>query len=157
MRDLEIIANREPTVVSILLRTAIIILLTLTPLAASGAALRIQDPEKFCDEFFANVSGFKPEEMATKIATSVGRPNSVADLEKALKILDDKKIDYAKKVVDREFGGALRQIVYYVYVDGLDFLYFRFNFKMSSTGWILANFNFRNETNELFPKDFNER
>jgi hypothetical protein len=27
---------------------------------------------------------------------------------------------------------------------------------MTSTGWILANFNFKSETNELFPKDFVE-
>jgi hypothetical protein len=25
---------------------------------------------------------------------------------------------------------------------------------VTSTGWILANFNFKTETNELFPKDF---
>jgi hypothetical protein len=28
---------------------------------------------------------------------------------------------------------------------------------MTSTGWILANFSFKDETNELFPKDFTER
>ena len=33
----------------------------------------------------------------------------------------------------------------------------RFNFKMSKDGWILANFNFKSETNELFPKDFVDR
>jgi hypothetical protein len=53
--------------------------------------------------------------------------------------------------------GALRQIVYYSYLEGLGFVYFRFNFKMTSTGWILANFSFKDETNELFPKDFTER
>jgi hypothetical protein len=73
-----------------------------------------------------------------------------------MKILDNKRIDFSKKVIDKEIGGALRQIMYYVYVEDVGFLYFRLNFKMTSTGWILANFTFKSETNELFPKDFTQ-
>jgi hypothetical protein len=36
-------------------------------------------------------------------------------------------------------------------------MYFRFNFKMSSGGLILVNFTFKDETTELFPKDFVDR
>jgi hypothetical protein len=30
----------------------------------------------------------------------------------------------------------------------------RFNFEMTGRGCVLANFNFKRETNELFPTDF---
>jgi hypothetical protein len=73
-----------------------------------------------------------------------------------MKLLESKKIDFAKKVIDKEFSNALRQIVYYAYVENIGFVYFRVNFKMTSTGWILASFNFKSETNEIFPKDFVE-
>ena len=139
-----------------LFRTAILVLLALTGFAAA-APVRIQDPARFCDDFFGTTTQLKSEDIAKRISTTVGKPESAEILEKALKILDDRKIDYAKKVLDKDFDGALRQIVYYTYVEELGFLYFRFNFKMTSTGWILANFNFKSETNDLFPKDFVER
>jgi hypothetical protein len=139
-----------------LFRTSILLLLALTQFAAA-APVRIQDPAKFCGEIFDGASQFKSDELASKIATAIGKPESAEGLEKALGIIHDKKIDYAKKVLDKDFDGALRQIVYYAYVDEIGFLYFRLNFKMTSGGWILANFNFKSETNELFPKDFVER
>jgi len=44
--------------------------------------------------------------------------------------------------------------VHYSHIDKLGFVYFRFNFKMTGQGWVLANFNFKRETAELLPKDF---
>ena len=76
---------------------------------------------------------------------------------KFLKILEDKNFDFTKKVIDKDYSNALRQIVFYSYIKNLGFAYFRFNFKMTSTGWVLANFTFKDETNELFPRDFMER
>jgi len=40
------------------------------------------------------------------------------------------------------------------HVENLGFVYFRFNFKMTSKDWVLANFNFKSESAELLPKDF---
>ena len=53
---------------------------------------------------------------------------------KFLKILEDKNFDFTKKVVDKDYNNALRQIVFYSYIKNLGFVYFRFNFKMTSTG-----------------------
>jgi hypothetical protein len=72
----------------------------------------------------------------------------------ALRVFDGKNFDFSKKVIDNEVGGALRQIIHYSYVEQVGFIYFRFNFKMTSKGWVLANFNFKSETNELLRKDF---
>ena len=132
---------------------AAIILIALTG-SALADSVRVQDPAKFCDDLFANISPFKSSEIATKIAAAIGKPDATDTLETAMKTINDKKIDFSKKVVDKDIAGALRQIVYYTFVQDIGFLYFRFNFKMSQTGWILANFNFKSETNELFPKDF---
>ena len=137
-----------------LFRAALIVLIASTGYAFADPAMRIQDPGKFCDDLFANISPFRSGDLAKKVAAAIGKPEATETMTNALKLLDDKKIDYSKKVIDRDINNALRQIVYYAYVENIGFVYFRVNFKMTSTGWILANFNFKSETNELFPKDF---
>ena len=139
-----------------LFQTAVIIFFALTGSALADAPIRIQDPGKFCDDMFANISQFRSGEVAKKVSVAMGKPENTEAMTNGLKVLDDRKIDYSKRAIDREFGNALRQIVYYMYVDNIGFIYFRLNFKVTSTGWILANFNFKSETNELFPKDFVE-
>jgi hypothetical protein len=139
-----------------LLQTAVVIFLALTGSSLADPAARIQDPGKFCEDLFADISPFKPAEIAKKVATAIGKPEASEMLENAMKILADKKVDFSKKVIDKDFNNVLRQIVYYAYVENIGFLYFRMNFKMTSTSWILASFNFKIETNELFPKDFIE-
>jgi len=89
-------------------------------------------------------------------ANPILKPEAAEALTNGLKLLEGRKIDFAKKVIDKDFSNGLRQIVYYAYVENIGFVYFRVNFKMTSTGWILANFNFKSETIELFPKDFVE-
>jgi hypothetical protein len=137
-------------------QTAVVIFFALMGPAFADPIARVQDPGKFCDDLFANISPFKSAAIAKKVAAAIGKPEAAESLENAMKILDEKKVDFSKKVIDRDISNALRQIVYYAYVENIGFLYFRINFKMTSTGWILANFNFKSETNELFPKDFVE-
>jgi hypothetical protein len=139
-----------------LFRAALIVLIAFAGSAFADSAMRIQDPGKFCDDLFADISPFKSSQIAKKIAVAIGKPEATETMTNGLKLLDDKKIDFSKKVIDRDINNALRQIVYYAYVENIGFVYFRINFKMTSTGWILANFNFKSETNELFPKDFVE-
>ena len=143
----------------ILLRAVCFFLFACAPLAATATPLRIADPAKYCEELIARslAKEFNVAELARTVATTVGRPEGAAELEKPLSALAGKKIDFKKKVLDREIEGALRQILYYVYIDNVEPLYVRFNFKMTSTGWILANFNFKTEMHELFPKDFIDR
>ena len=133
---------------------ATIIFLTFVTGALADTAIRVQDPAKFSEDLFANISPFKASDIAKKVAATIGKPEAAETIENGLKLLDGKKIDIAKKIVDRDINGALHQIIYYAYVENIGFVYFRLNFKITSTGWMLANFNFKTETNELFPKDF---
>lgn len=91
------------------------------------------------------------------IANSIGKPDFSTTLANALQIFEGEKFDFTKKVVDKDYNGGLRQIVYYSYIENRGFYYFRFNFKMTSTGWVLAHFAYKGETDELFPKDFTDR
>jgi hypothetical protein len=137
-------------------QVATFIFLAFGTCAFADTAIRVQDPAKFSQDLFANVAPFKADEVAKRVAATIGKPEAIETIQNGLKGLDGKKIDAIKKVVDRDFNGALRQIIYYAYVENVGFVYFRLNFKITSTGWILANFNFKGETNELFPKDFVE-
>jgi hypothetical protein len=135
---------------------AAILVLTVS---ASAAELRhISDPDKFCEEVLSTISNKVLGKTVDLIANSTGQPDSSTEaLANTLKIFEGKTFDFTRKVVDKDYNGGLRQIVYYSYVDKFGFIYFRFNFKMTSSGWILANFAFKDETLELFPKDFIDR
>src|ERR1700676_1104731 len=114
---------------------AVIILFALTGPLLADAPARIQDPAKFCDDLFANISPFKAGEIAKKVAVAIGKPEVTETIANGMNVLDHKAIDFSKKVVDNEIGGALRQIVYYADMDNIGSRYFRLNFNITSTGW----------------------
>jgi hypothetical protein len=125
--------------------------------ALSAEPVRIEDPDKLSEQVVETISKGRLREVAEMVADTVGRSGSSDTLLKFLQIFEGRSFDFTKKVIDKDYNGALRQIVYYSYVPGVGFVYFRFNFKLTSVGWILADFSLKGETNELFPKDFAER
>ena len=131
-----------------------LIALSLHSAIAIAEAQRVGDPDKYAGEVMALLSNNDLMSVSKKISDTVGNPSYVQALQSALSALIGKKIDYTDKVIDNTFGKSLRQIAYYCRVENIGFVYFRFNFKMSSSGWTLANFTFKTETQELFPKDF---
>jgi hypothetical protein len=142
----------------IALRCALCLLvLSLAPSPAIAEPKYVDDPDKYAAEVMQLLVKGDVATLAKTVTDSIGKPESADTLKNALGMLNGKTIDYNGKVIDNTFGKSLRQIVYYSFVDSVGFIYYRFNFKMSSKGWILANFNFKTETNELFPKDFVDR
>jgi hypothetical protein len=139
------------------LRIVFAAILALALSASAAEPRRISVPDQFCEQVLQTISNKPSREAADLIANSIGKPDASTDLAKFLQVFEGKNFDFTKKVLDKDYNGGLRQIVYYSYVENLGFSYFRFNFKMTSAGWILANFAFKDETNELFPRDFNER
>ena len=139
------------------LRMIFAAILTLSVPALAAESRRISDLDKFCEETMQMISNKARREAADLITNSMGKPEASGTVANALQIFEGKNFDFIKKVVDKDYNGVLHQIVYYSYVENLGFAYFRFNFKMTSGGWILANFAFKDETNELFPKDFVEK
>lgn len=123
--------------------------------ASTFAAEAIPDPEKFSTQIIDDLARGRISDVAKKITDVAGQPEQKAAFENSLKALAGKEIDYRKKVIDKDYAGALRQIVHYAYVPDIGFLYFRFNYKRTSAGWVLAHFNFMSEGNELFPPTLN--
>ena len=139
------------------LRIAFAAILVLAIPASAAEPHRISDPDKFCEQVTQAISSNARGEAVDLVVNSIGKPELVSTLTNALQIFDGKNFDFTRKVIDKDYNGGLRQIVYYSYVENLGFTYFRCNFKMTNTGWVLANFAFKDETQELFPKDFIDR
>ncbi len=131
-------------------------LLCLIVPALAAEPSRIDDPDRFSGQIFKLISQTKSHDAATQLAKAIGSPEQSAELEKSLKEFEGKKFDFGKKVYDKDYQGALRQIVYYSYFENFGFIYFRFTFKMTSRGWYLTNFFFKESSQELFPKDLIE-
>jgi hypothetical protein len=143
------------------MRTRLLLILAfafccLTGTAHAAQPSHIDDPDRFSHQIFTLITQAKFQEVAAQLSGSVGSPERSADFENSLKELDGKKFDFGKKVYDKDYNGALRQIVYYTYVENFGFVYFRFSFKMTSRGWYLTNFLFKESSDELFPKDLIE-
>ena len=114
----------------------------------------IDNPEKFAADVVQTIANGASNDAARTITEAVGNPAQVSAVQSAFRIFEGKEFDFNKKVVDNEIAGALREIIHYSYVDKLGFIYFRFTFKMTSKGWVLAYFSMKGETKELLPKDF---
>ena len=138
-------------------RIAFVAILVLALPASAAEPRRIPDPDKFCEQILQAITSNARREAVDLIVNSIGKPELAGTLTNALQIFDGKNFDFSRKVIGKDYNGGLRQIVYYSYVENLGFTYFRCNFKMTSTGWVLANFAFKDETQELFPKDFIDR
>lgn len=124
--------------------------------AAAAQPSRVDDPAAFSETIVRDFTAHVPD-MARSIAAAIGRPETAEGLTRSLQQFAGKRIDFADKVVDQKYGTALNQIVYYTFIDDFGFLYLRFNFKRTTTGWILSNFTYRSETDELFPAGFGPR
>jgi hypothetical protein len=120
----------------------------------AGQFRPIDNPEKFSADLVQTIANGTPNDAAETISEAIGQPAVLSKIQNSFQVFNGKKFDFSKKVIDNAIGGALRQIIHYSYVEQLGFIYFRFNFKMTSKGWVLANFTFKSETNELLPKDF---
>lgn len=131
-------------------------LLCLIVPAFAAEPSRIDDPDRFSSQIFKLISQTKSHDAAAQLAKAIGSPEQAAELEKSLKEFEGKKFDFGKKVYDKDYQGALRQIVYYSYFENFGFFYFRFTFKVTSKGWYLTNFFFKESSQELFPKDLIE-
>ena len=140
------------------MRTLLVImfagLLTLSA-AAAEEPISIPDPGKFAAVQSLAANG--TQNAPATIVTAIGRSSALDGFRSSLAPLDGKKYDFMQKVYEKDYDGALRQIVYYAHVEDIGFVYFRYNFKMTGAGWRLVNFTFKEETNELFPKDFIDR
>jgi hypothetical protein len=132
-----------------------VLLCLIAPVRAAEPS-RIDDPDRFSHQIFTLISQAKYHDAATQASNAIGSPERTEELEKMLNDLKEKKFDFGKKVYDKDYQGALRQIVYYSYFEKFGFVYFSFSFKRTSKGWYLANFFFKEASQELFPKDMIE-
>jgi hypothetical protein len=102
------------------------------------------------------LSNQKLAEVSEKIATEIGEEQQTSSIKSYLDVFKNNDFKITKQVIDKNYEGVLWQIMYYSYVDRIGFTYTRFNYKMSDRGWILANFSFKSEVNELFPPNFKD-
>jgi hypothetical protein len=136
---------------------AIVFAAALATSPAVAQPTTVADPGKFAADTMQSLATKGTQEAAATILNTIGRAGALDAFRASLAPLEGKKYDFVRKVIDKDYEAALRQIVYYAHVDGAGFMYFRYNFKMTGDGWKLVNFTFKEEANELFPRDFLDR
>lgn len=122
--------------------------------AFAGEPVLIDDPAKSSEEILKDLTQSHVQNAAKMLALYVAKPEVEALVTSQLKFMNGKVVQYSKKVIDKDYNGALRQIIYYSYIKDVGFVYFLFNFKQTGTGWIMSNFLFQTESHDLFPPIF---
>jgi hypothetical protein len=109
---------------SSLVRMIFVAILALAVPASAAESRRIPDLDKFCEDTVQTISNKARSDAADMITSSMGKPELSATLTNAFQVFEGKNFDFTKKVLDKDYNGALRQIVYYSYVEKLGFVYF---------------------------------
>jgi hypothetical protein len=125
-------------------------------IAAAGSAKIIDDMDAVALTMSKAFSEDRLDEVAGMLTELVGIPEQKTSVQNSFGHFKGKRADLVDKVVDKTYGTSLRQIVYLLPYSDNSFLYLRFNFKRTGTGWILANFWYKTETQEIFPTGYVE-
>jgi len=124
--------------------------------ATAGEPKYIDDTDAVALAVSKAIGEDRLDDFATMLADLVGSPEQKTALQNSFGTFKGRKADLFDKVVDKSYGTSLRQIVYVLPYTDIDFLYLRFNFKRMGKGWIMANFLYKTETQEIFPPGFVE-
>jgi hypothetical protein len=101
-----------------LLRIVFAAILTFIVSAAPAAeAIRVPNLDAFCEEVLSEISNKELRKVADLIANTTGQPDLSSTVTGAFQIFEGKNCDFTRKVIDKDFNGGLRQIVYYSYVE----------------------------------------
>lgn len=124
--------------------------------ADAGTAKIVDDMDATALAMSKAFSEDRVDDFVGMLADLIGTPEQKASLLNTFGVLKGKKAELIDKVVDKSYGTSLRQIVYFLPYSDYNFIYLRFNFKRTGKGWIMANFLYKNETQEIFPPGFVE-
>jgi len=96
-----------------ILRIVFAVILALALPASAAEPRRVSDPDKLCQDVMQDISNKARPEAVDLIVNSIGKLDFSTTLANALQIFEGKNFDFTKKVVDKDYNGGLRQIVYY--------------------------------------------
>lgn len=124
--------------------------------ASAHAAARTADPLEFSNQFLdiLEKDGAKP--LADTLAEALDNRDAATALQSILNPIEKKKAKFRAIALDRNYGGAIRQIIVYQYMltELYPFIYFRFVYKMTDTGWRLSHFSVDTENSQPFPAKY---
>ena len=141
------------------LRIVFAAMLVLVLPASAAEPHRISDPDKVCEEILHDMSNRALHEAVDLIANSLGRPQAATNLAQALQVLEGKNFDFIRKVVDKDYNGGLRQIVYHAYVESMGFIIVTFGsiLRCLAAAGFWRTYAWKDESSELLPTDFVDR
>jgi hypothetical protein len=127
---------------------------SMVPAAFAGSPEKFADTKEVADELSAYLAGGRTKQLSVRLAKLIGSPEQQINLENAFKLFEGKRADFSDVVFDKIYGTSLRKLVYLYPYSDLTFLYVRYTFKRMGDGWILSNYDFKTETQNLSPPDY---
>lgn len=135
-----------------LLAAALIATSTLTAVAEVEI---VKDPDAWIDGALKQLTAGRTDDFAHAYLKLIDKPDSFDSFAGSLRVLG--RIGppaFIDKVVDQKYGTSLREVIYVAQYQRTDYIYFKFTIKKHRDGWMISNFEFKNETGDLFPKGF---
>ncbi len=134
---------------------AVVALLTLVPVTTRAEIVIVADPDKWIEAALQDIAEGKTDDFARNFLKLIDKASIFDSFSGNLRVLS--RIGppvFMEKVQDTKYGTAMREVIYLALYRQSDYMYFKFTIKKNRGGWLISNFEFKNEAADLFPKGF---
>lgn len=124
-----------------------------TPVNADS---RTTDPAGYSNQLLEVLEKDGAKALADTLAEALDNKDAATALQSILNPMEKRKAKFRAIALDRDYGGAVRQIIVYQYMltEQYPFIYFRFVYKMTDAGWRMSNFSVDTENSQPFPTKY---
>jgi hypothetical protein len=131
------------------------VLICITPHTPVQAAPQfISDANATIEKLDGTISTGDTQGLTDALVVLMGIQEQKDSLASAFAYFKGKKPDVSDKVFDKTYGTSIRRIVTYHSYSDMTVLYARYTLKRFKQGWVLVNFDYKTETQQLFPPDY---
>ena len=120
------------------------------------AQFRTDNPVNHANQLLDTLEKDGAKALTEALGEGLQNKDAAAGLLPILSPIEKRKAKFRGIAIDRNYGGAVRQIVVYNYMltEQHPFIYFRFVYKMTDTGWRMSNFSVDTENSQAFPPKY---
>jgi hypothetical protein len=122
---------------------------------STRADTRTRDPVSYSLQLLDILEKDGADVLKDILAKDLDSTDVASELRPVLTSLQKQKAKFRAVALDRDYGGAVRQIVVYHYMlANYPFVYFRFVYKMTDTGWRMVHISVNSENSQPFPPKY---
>ncbi|MGO4526864.1 hypothetical protein AB4097_18650 [Microvirga sp. 2MCAF35] len=128
----------------------------ITASAALHAQTRTDNPVYHANQLLDVLERDGAKAVSDTLGEALENKDAASAIQSILTPMEKRKAKFRAVALDRDYGGAVRQIIVYQYMlsEQFPFIYFRFVYKMTDQGWRMSHFSVDSENSQPFPSKY---